>query len=346
MKAIKTIANHQAEVQHVPLPTLRDGYILVKVNAIALNPTDWKHIDVVAPPGTTIGCDFAGVIEKVGSNVGTEWQPGDRIAGFTHGGSEIQPEDGCGAEYCVVKAGVGMKIPDGMLDEEACTLGVGVTTVGQGLYQSLGLPLPGAKSKANFPILIYGGSTATGSLAIQYARLSGCTKIITTCSPRHFEQVKSLGADAAFDYKDPDCVQKIKNYTKDSLAHAFDCVSTSASAKFCAAAIGPNGGAVSYLLPLKHDREDVVAKYTLAYTAMGEYFSIAGGREFGPRGEDLEFAKMFWKLSAGLFADGVIRAHPPRVGKDGLEGVFAGYQAMREGKVSGQKLVYRIGDTP
>jgi hypothetical protein len=41
MKAIKTIANHQAQIQDVPLPTLRDGYILVKVNAIALNPTDW-----------------------------------------------------------------------------------------------------------------------------------------------------------------------------------------------------------------------------------------------------------------------------------------------------------------
>ena len=62
--------------------------------------------------------------------------------------------------------------------------------------------------------------------------------------------------------------------------------------------------------------------------------------------EDLAFAKMFWKLSAGLVADGKIRVHPPRVGKDGLRGVLDGYQAMREGQVSGEKLVYRIEDTP
>lgn len=63
-----------------------------------------------------------------------------------------------------------MKIPDNITDEQAPTLGVGISTVGQGLYQSLGLPLPGS-GKAGYPILIYGGSTATGSLAIQYAAL-------------------------------------------------------------------------------------------------------------------------------------------------------------------------------
>ena len=41
---------------------------------------------------------------------------------------------------------------------------------GQGLYQSLGLPLPG-QGKAGYPLLVYGGSTATGTLAIQYGVL-------------------------------------------------------------------------------------------------------------------------------------------------------------------------------
>lgn len=55
-----------------------------------------------------------------------------------------------------------------MSDEDAATLGVGVVTCGQALYQSLGLPLPGDKPYGGY-ILIYGGSTATGTLAIQYA---------------------------------------------------------------------------------------------------------------------------------------------------------------------------------
>lgn len=41
MKAIKVIDTGKAEVQHVPLPKMRDDYILVKVHAVALNPTDW-----------------------------------------------------------------------------------------------------------------------------------------------------------------------------------------------------------------------------------------------------------------------------------------------------------------
>lgn len=68
--------------------------------------------------------------------------------------------------YCVAKGDIQYKIPDNTTDEEAATLGVGINTVGQGLYQSLELPLPGS-GKAGIWLLVYGGSTATGSLAIQ-----------------------------------------------------------------------------------------------------------------------------------------------------------------------------------
>ena len=67
-----------------------------------------------------------------------------------------------------------MKIPDDMSFEDASTLGVGIVTVGQGMYQSMGLPwLEMGKEtvQRNGPILIYGGSTATGAYAIQFAKL-------------------------------------------------------------------------------------------------------------------------------------------------------------------------------
>ena len=44
MKAIKVVGPGKAEIQEVPVPKLRDDYILVKVNAVALNPTDWYGI--------------------------------------------------------------------------------------------------------------------------------------------------------------------------------------------------------------------------------------------------------------------------------------------------------------
>ena len=64
-----------------------------------------------------------------------------------------------------------LHVPDGVSDEEAATLGVGITTIGQGLYQSLELPLPDSPSKDGTTVLVYGGSTATGLMAIQFAKL-------------------------------------------------------------------------------------------------------------------------------------------------------------------------------
>ena len=62
------------------------------------------------------------------------------------------------------------EVPDSIADENAATFGVGVITCGQALYQSLGLPLPGSGENAGY-LLVYGGSTGTGILAIQYGVL-------------------------------------------------------------------------------------------------------------------------------------------------------------------------------
>ncbi|KAK5119224.1 hypothetical protein LTR85_007838 [Meristemomyces frigidus] len=343
MKAIKVVEKGKAEIQEVPLPKLRDDYILVKVKNVALNPTDWKHIDYLAQPGATVGCDFSGTVEDVGSKVTKEWKKGDRIAGFTHGVNSAEQEDGSFGEYCVAKGDLQMKIPDNVSDEEASTLGVGVSTVGQGLYQSLELPLPGEK-KAGYPLLVYGGSTATGSLAIQYAVLSGCD-VITTCSEHNFAFVKSLGASTAFNYKDPDVAKKIREHTNDKLTHVFDCISEGSSPKICSEAVSSKGGQVSFLLPVKFDREDVENKHTLAYTITGESFKF-GPNDVPAKPEDFEFGKKFWELSTKLFAEKKVSVHPPKVGKEGLVGVFDGLQQLREGKVSGTKLVYKVDETP
>lgn len=95
-----------------------------------------------------------------------------------------------------------MHISDYMSFEEAATLGCGVVTIAQGLYQKLGLALPevdDGNQKSGKWILIYGGSSATGTLAIQFAKLSGY-KVVTTCSPRNFALARSLGADVVLDY--------------------------------------------------------------------------------------------------------------------------------------------------
>ena len=175
MKAYKLFAKRTAAVIEVPKPTLRPKYVLIKVACVALNPTDWKTIQQTVFSGSslTVGCDFAGTIEEVGTEVTRSFDVGDRVFGFAHSCHTSEPEDGAFAEYIVAKGDVTLKIPDYMKFEDAASLGLQVYTVGQGLYQSLQLPWPmePVKAENKFSILIYGGSTAMGSLAIQMAKL-------------------------------------------------------------------------------------------------------------------------------------------------------------------------------
>lgn len=174
---------------------------------------------------------------------------------------------------------------------------------------------------------------------------SGLT-VVTTCSQHNFDLVKSLGATAAFDYKSTDCAKQIREYTNNNLKYAFDCISLEASAKICAEALSSTSGCVySTLLPVEAPREDVESKLTVAYTAAGEAF-LFGDTEFPAKGEDFEFAKMFSSLAEKLLGDGKFKVHPPSVRKGGLKGVLEGLQEMREEKVSGQKLVYKVSETP
>ncbi|KAJ5760295.1 zinc-binding oxidoreductase ToxD [Penicillium odoratum] len=344
MKAVVITSPKKAGVvTDRPLPKLRDDYILVKTVAVALNPTDWKHVAYVSPPNSLIGCDYAGVVEEVGKDVKTPFKKGDRICGFAHGGNVNQQEDGAFAEYIVVKGDLQIHIPDNLSFQQAATLGVGITTVGQSLYQSLKLALPTEPLKTPEPLLIYGGSTATGTLAIQFAKLSGY-KVLTTCSPRNFDLVKSLGADEVYDYKDPKSAAAIRASTDDKLKLVLDTISLDSSAEFCDNAISTTGGEYTALLQAGPKRENVSCKMTLGYTAVGEAFDKFG-QHWPAKPENFEFASKFWKMAATLLAEGKVKVHTPKVNPGGLRGVLEGLELLKNDKVSGEKLVYNVAET-
>lgn len=168
------------------------------------------------------------------------------------------------------------------------------------------------------------------------------------CSPRNFDFVKKLGAVAVFDYHDVDCGKKIREYTNNCLRLVWDTVSLPESAQICADALSTEADGKYYtLLPVKSARADIEPKLTLAYYCFGEPMQMQpDGPILAPDVETFEYSKRFIEMAEKLVADGKITPHPEHIGKHGLKGVLDGLQLMREGKVSGEKLVYRIEETP
>lgn len=89
-------------------------------------------------------------------------------------GNDLNPETGAFARYIAVKGDLQLLVPEQVSFEAASTVGVGVATTGFALYTVLGLPWPGKAgdlAAASQTLFVYGGSTATGTIAIQFAKL-------------------------------------------------------------------------------------------------------------------------------------------------------------------------------
>ena len=312
---------------------------------MALNPTDWRHIDFVPCKGATVGCDYSGIVEAVGPNVKKAFKKGDRVSGFVHGSNAVRPNGGAFAEYVIAKGDLQMFIPESMSFEAAATFGVGLTTVGQNLYQSMELPFPGDPEEVSecINILIYGGATATGTLAIQLAKLSGL-RVVTTCSEANRNLMFELGADAVFDYRDAEVGTQIREDTDDGLEFVLDTISTPQSAAICSAAISSAGGAYNALLDVKSTRDDVDSHVSMAYDVLGEPYRM-GAQEISPDNSNPEFGIKWWDLAQKLLHERRILPHPYQVKPGGLAGALAGLQLLREGKVRASKLVYRVDES-
>lgn len=90
MKAIIINGRGNASILDTKIPELREGHILVKTTAVAVNPSDWKHVDfmwVGNPTGTRPGLDYAGTVIDVAPDLELKdrLRPGDRVFGICNG---------------------------------------------------------------------------------------------------------------------------------------------------------------------------------------------------------------------------------------------------------------------
>ncbi|RLL96037.1 hypothetical protein CFD26_105477 [Aspergillus turcosus] len=335
---------HLGLAQDAPIPSVAPDMVLVKTAAIALNPTDHKMVASFPTPGAISGCDFAGTVVAVGSAVTKALAVGDRVFGGVHGANPLEPTIGAFAEYVGATADILAKMPDGLSFEDAAAIGgAGPSTMALALRDSLGLSVEGPGDSEEF-VLVYGGSTATGTMALQFLKLAGY-RAIATCSPRNADLVRSYGAEAVFDYRSETCATDIREYTKNTLRYVLDCITEPATVELCLKSIGRAGGKYCALEAFSDElrtRKAVSMEWILALSIFGKRIALdkGYGREAAPEHRVLG-RKMFEEVEQ-LLQNGQLRAHPVRVMPGGLEAVPEGLALLKGKKVSGQKLVYLV----
>ena len=228
MRAILTTTLGKAEIVEVPEPDLQPDSILIRPHYVGNNPCDYYITDVepMFTQNQVVGCDYMGVVEKVGSDAKTSLKPGDKVCGVVAAGAGCDVTRGAFADLLPAYGDFCFPLPKGISEPQAAALGVGISTIAVSFYQDFGLPLPDddPKSGEGKTFFVYAGSTATGLLAIQFAKLSGF-RVITTCSSKNFGLVKKRGADEAYDYHNfGKCVQDIKASVGHELEYAYVCV--------------------------------------------------------------------------------------------------------------------------
>jgi len=175
-KQTAIIAGEQGEfkvVHDAPVIELEPEQIIVRTAALALNPADTKMIGDFITPGGIFGFDCAGTVIKVGDAVKKDLKPGDRVCGSADGMNKNRPWGGGFCEYASLPGDMSLKIPDAVSFEAASALGTALSSAGLALFYSLRLDpnLLKEPAKEAFPVLVYGGSTSTGTMCLQLIKL-------------------------------------------------------------------------------------------------------------------------------------------------------------------------------
>lgn len=188
-------------IQSVPVPTPKKDQHLIRIDYCCLNPVDHKPAESIArrilcPNPATPGIDFSGTVVRAAA--GSSLKPGDKV--FGAGPSPFA--GGCLAEYAVAGTDSTVRVPSGLSQLDASTIGVAGLTAWQSILSH--------KPKRVF---INGGSGGTGIFGIQLAKAYGA-QVTVTCSTRNVDLCKSLGADEVIDYAKSNIAQELAKHPK------------------------------------------------------------------------------------------------------------------------------------
>lgn len=180
-------------------PSASGRDLLVRINAVSVNPVDTKLRRGVAPEGgdwRVLGFDAAGAVEAVGSEV-QHFKPGDAVF---YAGSLARP--GTNSEYHLVDERIVGRKPAGLSDAEAAALPLTAITAWEMLFDRIDVERPTAQGADS--ILLIGGAGGVGSIAIQLLRALTELNVIATASrPETQDWVRECGAQYVVDHRQP-----------------------------------------------------------------------------------------------------------------------------------------------
>lgn len=166
--------------QSLPVHRLESHHVLIQTVAVAINPCDWKMPGKFPTQGARIGCDFAGIVIAIGPHVTDRWNGslvlGDRVCGGVHGSNPIDPESSSFVQYIAADANnLLLRLPKRVGWEAGAVMGAAsvstLSIVFDTALQLSGTPEKPLISEKPFYVLVYGASTATGTMALQLLKL-------------------------------------------------------------------------------------------------------------------------------------------------------------------------------
>jgi putative PIG3 family NAD(P)H quinone oxidoreductase len=184
-------------LSEVPDPEPRAGEVLVRVAAAGVNRADvlQRQGHYAPPPGESDvpGLEVSGTIEALGDGV-EGWSVGDEVCALLSGGGY--------AELVRVPAGQLLPVPAGVSLINAAALPEVTCTVWSNVFLTANLQ-PGET------LLVHGGSSGIGTMAIQLGRAIGAVVAVTAGSPEKLAACADLGAEVLVDYREEDFVERV-----------------------------------------------------------------------------------------------------------------------------------------
>lgn len=198
----------------LPDPTPGDGEVLVRVEAVSVNPIDTYirsgAVSMPRPQPTIPGCDLAGTVVAVGSGV-RRCRVGARVWGSNQG---LLGRQGTFAELACVHEDWLYPIPDNVSSETAAACALVGITAHLGLFRC-------AKVQAGEYVFVNGGTGGVGSMVVQMARAIGAIPVTTVGSDEKAELARQLGATHVINYRSEDVAERLRSITHGQGVHVW-----------------------------------------------------------------------------------------------------------------------------